>query len=98
MVRSWDIILPKPKKLTEANKVNYPKYYKFHRLLGHTLQECFVFKDKFQELLDKKIVEIDTNMRLAVTNVVFINEDNEAQNTMLPQVNLDDEGDDWAIF
>lgn len=47
-------------------------------------------------MISKKIVELDADMRPAVTNVVFISEDNEAQDVISPQDNLDDEGDDWG--
>lgn len=41
MVESQDIILPESKRPAEANKVNDLKYCKYHRILGHTLQDFF---------------------------------------------------------
>lgn len=36
-VESLDIILPESKRPAKTDKVNDPKYYKYHRILGHTL-------------------------------------------------------------
>ncbi|KAK4400579.1 hypothetical protein Sango_1164000 [Sesamum angolense] len=39
------IDLPKMKRPEEAERKNDPKYCKYHRLVGHAIQDCFVFKD-----------------------------------------------------
>lgn len=98
IIESQDITLPKLKRPIEADKVNDSKYCKYHRIVGHTLQDCFVFKDKLQELIDKNIVELDANIRAATTNVVFVDED--MVNLIGPQDNGDDsdDRDDWVIF
>lgn len=87
-VESQDIILLESKRLTEADKINDLKYCKYHRILGHTLNDCFVFKEKLQELIDKNTVEIDTKMRATTTNVVFANED------IVDPVSIQSNGDD----
>lgn len=71
---------------------------KYYRLLGHTLHECFVFKDKLQDLLDKQIVELDADIKPVVANVFFINEGNKAQVHTDPHLSSNNEGDDWVIF
>ncbi|KAL0416671.1 UNVERIFIED_CONTAM: hypothetical protein Slati_3499000 [Sesamum latifolium] len=40
------IDLPEMKRPEEAERKDDPKYCKYHRLVGHTIQDCFVFKDK----------------------------------------------------
>lgn len=65
--------------------------------MGHTLQDYFVFKDKLHELINKNTVELDTDMRAATTNAVFVEED--MVDLISPQDNEgdnDDEGD-WVI-
>ncbi|KAL0455605.1 UNVERIFIED_CONTAM: hypothetical protein Slati_0899700 [Sesamum latifolium] len=42
--------LPKMKRPEEAEWKDDPKYCKYHRLVGHTIQDCFVFKDKVMQL------------------------------------------------
>jgi len=73
--KQLDIILPKSKRPVEADKVNDPRYCKYHHIVGHTLQDCFVFKDKLQELIDKNIVELDADMRATTMNAIFVDED-----------------------
>ncbi|KAL0416670.1 UNVERIFIED_CONTAM: hypothetical protein Slati_3498900 [Sesamum latifolium] len=40
------IEFPKIKHPEEAGQIDDLKYCKYHRLVGHSIQECFVFKDK----------------------------------------------------
>lgn len=57
-----------------------------------------MFKDKFQELIDKNTMLLDADMRAATTNVVFVDED--LIYFMNPQDNkdVDDDGDNWVTF
>ncbi|XP_070022559.1 uncharacterized protein [Nicotiana sylvestris] len=51
------IELPKMKRLNEVGKTNDPNYCKYHRLVSHSLEKCFVFKDKVMDLAyEKKIM------------------------------------------
>ena len=40
------IELPEMKHPNEAGRTNDPNYCKYHRLISHPLEKCFVFKDK----------------------------------------------------
>ncbi|KAL0456233.1 UNVERIFIED_CONTAM: hypothetical protein Slati_0962500 [Sesamum latifolium] len=44
------IDLPEMKRSEEVEQRDDPKYYKYHRLVGHAIQDCFVFKDKVMQL------------------------------------------------
>ncbi|KAL0402505.1 UNVERIFIED_CONTAM: hypothetical protein Slati_4280400 [Sesamum latifolium] len=44
------IELPEMKGPEEARQIDDPKYCKYHRLLRHSIQDCFVFKDKVMQL------------------------------------------------
>ncbi|KAL0313227.1 UNVERIFIED_CONTAM: hypothetical protein Sradi_5722000 [Sesamum radiatum] len=44
------IDLPEMKRPEEAERKDDPKYCKYHRLVGHAIQDCFVFKDKVMQL------------------------------------------------
>ncbi|KAG8380602.1 hypothetical protein BUALT_Bualt06G0032700 [Buddleja alternifolia] len=51
------IELPEPKRPEEAGKVNDPKYCKYHRVVSHPIEKCFVVKDKIMALArDGKII------------------------------------------
>ncbi|KAI3463755.1 hypothetical protein Pfo_020418 [Paulownia fortunei] len=44
------IELPKIKCPEEAGRVDNLKYYKYYRLVGHPIHDCFIFKDKVMQL------------------------------------------------
>ncbi|KAL0434116.1 UNVERIFIED_CONTAM: hypothetical protein Slati_2745900 [Sesamum latifolium] len=45
------IDLPEMKRPKEAERKDDPKYCKYHRLVGHTIQDCFVFKNNVMQLV-----------------------------------------------
>jgi hypothetical protein len=51
------IELPKPKRPEEASKFDEPNFCHFHRILGHTLKDCFVVKNMIQKLIDEGTIE-----------------------------------------
>ncbi|KAL0463336.1 UNVERIFIED_CONTAM: hypothetical protein Slati_0221200 [Sesamum latifolium] len=60
------IELPEMKWLEEAGKTDDLKYCKYHRLVGHSIHDCFIFKDKV--------------MQLTCQEKISLEEDNEASN------------------
>ncbi|KAF3623040.1 hypothetical protein FXO38_30680 [Capsicum annuum] len=44
------IDLPESKRPKEINKVNDPMYWKYHRVVGHPMGKCFIFKEKIMTL------------------------------------------------
>uniref|UniRef100_A0A2K2C1J5 Retrotransposon gag protein n=1 Tax=Populus trichocarpa TaxID=3694 RepID=A0A2K2C1J5_POPTR len=44
------IELPKVKCPKETNQVDNPNYCKYHRLINHPIEKCFVLKDKIMRL------------------------------------------------
>ncbi|CAB4273271.1 unnamed protein product [Prunus armeniaca] len=55
------ITLSESKRPTKANKTNDPRYCRYHRLVSHTLKDCYILKDKIQELLNNGGLEIDSS-------------------------------------
>ena len=53
------IELPKMKQPEEANQTNDPKYCKYHRLISHPIEQCFVLKDKIMELAHQGKITFD---------------------------------------
>ena len=51
--------LPELKRPEEANQVNDPNYCKYHRLISHPVEKCFVLKDKIMELYNEGKFEFD---------------------------------------
>ncbi|XP_024311258.1 uncharacterized protein LOC112269245 [Brachypodium distachyon] len=53
------IELPKSKRPEEAAKSDDPNFCQYHRILGHTLKDCFVVKNIIQKLIDEGTIDTD---------------------------------------
>ncbi|KAL0373431.1 UNVERIFIED_CONTAM: hypothetical protein Sradi_3258800 [Sesamum radiatum] len=64
------IELPEMKRSEEAGKTDDPKYCNYHRLVGHPIHDCFIFKDKIMQLTRQgKILLEEDN---ATSNLITI--------------------------
>ncbi|XP_031131677.1 uncharacterized protein LOC116033061 [Ipomoea triloba] len=52
------IELPEMRRPDEASRVNDPNYCKYHRLLGHSIEQCFIFKNKVMALARDGKIEL----------------------------------------
>ncbi|KAL0440650.1 UNVERIFIED_CONTAM: hypothetical protein Sradi_0003900 [Sesamum radiatum] len=43
----------------EAGKTDDPKYCKYHRLVGHPIHDCFIFKDKVMQLARQRKISLE---------------------------------------
>ncbi|KAL0294125.1 UNVERIFIED_CONTAM: hypothetical protein Sangu_3224600 [Sesamum angustifolium] len=64
------IDLPEIKRPEEAERKDDPKYCKYHRLIGHAIQDCFVFKDKIMQLARQGKISLEEDS--TATNVITI--------------------------
>ncbi|KAL0461280.1 UNVERIFIED_CONTAM: hypothetical protein Slati_0015600 [Sesamum latifolium] len=64
------IDLPKMKRPEEARKIDDPKSCKYHRLVGHAIQDCFVSKGKVMQLARQGKISLEENS--AATNAITI--------------------------
>ncbi|KAJ8615181.1 hypothetical protein MRB53_034553 [Persea americana] len=53
--------LPEPKRLGEVDKVDHPKFCKYHRMTNHKTVDCFVLKEKIQALIDDGTIKLEGN-------------------------------------
>ncbi|KAH0746046.1 hypothetical protein KY285_007703 [Solanum tuberosum] len=51
--------LPEMKQPDEVGRSDDRKYCKYHRLVGHPIEKCFVFKDKIMDLAHKGKIELE---------------------------------------
>ncbi|KAL0290627.1 UNVERIFIED_CONTAM: hypothetical protein Sangu_2566300 [Sesamum angustifolium] len=58
------------KRPEEAERKDDPKYCKYHRLVGHAIQDCFVFKDKVMQLARQGKISLEENS--TATNIITI--------------------------
>ena len=57
LLKSKLIQLSESKRAEKANRVNDPNYCKYHRLISHPVEKCFVLKDKIMKLHKEGKVE-----------------------------------------
>jgi hypothetical protein len=83
------IELPKPKRPEEVSRFNEPNFCHYHRILGHTLKDCFVVKNLIQKLIDEGTLDADLlksikkEKKVATSNVATFRNDSAIQNSML---------------
>ncbi|KAL0439553.1 UNVERIFIED_CONTAM: hypothetical protein Slati_2438300 [Sesamum latifolium] len=58
------------KRPEEAEWKDDPKYYKYHHLVGHAIQDCLVFKDKVMQLACQGKISLEEDS--AATNAIMI--------------------------
>ncbi|KAK1696631.1 hypothetical protein QYE76_013328 [Lolium multiflorum] len=75
------IELPNPKRPEEASKFNEPNFCHYHRILGHTLKDCFVVKNIIQKMIDEGTIDTDLlksmtkGKKMASANVATLQDD-----------------------
>jgi len=67
LLESNIIELPKVNRPDEANQVDNPNYCKYHRLISHPIEKCFVLKDKIMRLHENGDIALDDEV--AASNV-----------------------------
>ena len=53
---------PEMKRPEESDQTNDPKYCKYHHLIGHPIEQCFVLKDKIMELAHQGKITFDDDV------------------------------------
>ncbi|KAA0040811.1 retrotransposon gag protein [Cucumis melo var. makuwa] len=66
------IQLPKCKRPEQAGKVDDPNYCKYHRVISHHVEKCFVLKELILKLTRENKIELDID-EVAQTNHVAVN-------------------------
>ncbi|KAA0056396.1 retrotransposon gag protein [Cucumis melo var. makuwa] len=61
------IQLPECKRPEQVGKVDDPNYCKYHRVISHLIEKCFVFKELILRLAREKKIELDLE-EVAQTN------------------------------
>ncbi|KAA0059024.1 retrotransposon gag protein [Cucumis melo var. makuwa] len=80
------IQLPECKRLEQVGKVDDPNYCKYHQVISHPVEKCFVLKELILKLAREKKIELDIN-EVAQTNHVAI----EMTSNVPPLTQLDDQ-------
>ena len=55
------IVLPKCKRPEDMGKVDDPNYCKYHRIISHPIQKCFVLKELIMKIAKERKIDLDFN-------------------------------------
>src|SRR5438270_2940398 len=61
--------LPEPRNPEDVGKTDDPRYYLYHRALGHPTMSCWSLKDKLQVLVDAGARRLKTEQKTATSNM-----------------------------
>ncbi|KAG9453432.1 hypothetical protein H6P81_006336 [Aristolochia fimbriata] len=65
--------LPEAKRPEDVGKSSDPNYCKYHRLVGHPTEKCFVLKDRILELADAKVASSwNQDDNTAASHTIFV--------------------------
>ena len=84
--------LPDSKRPTEANKTDDPNYCPYHRITGHVIEDCYVFKDWLERKIKAGEIELSEN---AVQNPAPHEQSNMVSHSVLEED--DPTSASWAI-
>ena len=57
------------KRPEDMGKVDDPNYCKYHRIIGHPIQKCFVFKEQIMTLAKENKIDLDFNEVVGLNHV-----------------------------
>ena len=69
------IKLPEPKRPSEVDKNDDPNYCRYHRIISHSLKDCYVLKNIVKGMIKRKEIEVDSSCPKATSNTVSLVED-----------------------
>ena len=65
------IELPECRRLEDMGKVDDPNYGKYHRIIGHPIQKCFVFKEEIMKLAKENKIDLNFNVVVESNHVTI---------------------------
>ncbi|KAA0033525.1 retrotransposon gag protein [Cucumis melo var. makuwa] len=72
LIEKQIIQLPECKRPEQAGKVDDPNYCKYHGVISHPVEKCFVLKELILKLARENKIELDID-EVAQTNHVAVN-------------------------
>ena len=64
------IELPECRQPEDMGKVDDPNYCKYHCIIGHPIQKCFVFKEQIMKLAKENKIDINFNEVVRANHVI----------------------------
>ena len=58
LMKEKAIQLPEPKRPSEVDKINDPKYCCYHRIINHPLSKCYILKNIIRKMINDGEIEV----------------------------------------
>ena len=65
------IALPECKRLEDMGKADDLNYYKYHRVIGHPIQKCFIFKEQIMKLAKENMIDLNFDEVVRSNHVII---------------------------
>ncbi|KAG8376466.1 hypothetical protein BUALT_Bualt09G0066400 [Buddleja alternifolia] len=94
------IDLPEAKRPGEVGKIDNPRYCPYHRLVGHSIEECFILKERIESLIKNGDIELPHIEKTSANPIsLILDSDGSIDST---EDYLQDESqssdDEWILF
>ena len=68
------IQFPEPKRPSEVDKVDDPKYCHYHWIISHPLSKCYILKNIIQKMINDGEIKVDSSSRVpaATSNIISL--------------------------
>ncbi|XXG47604.1 hypothetical protein AAC387_Pa02g2228 [Persea americana] len=70
LLANGKLTLPDPKRPGDVGKTNDPRYCPYHQMVSHPLNQCFVVREKINEMWKNRVITFDKNYGSASVNMV----------------------------
>ncbi|XXG72495.1 hypothetical protein AAC387_Pa07g1575 [Persea americana] len=70
LLANGKLTLPDPKRPGDVGKTNDPRYCPYHQMISHPLNQCFVVREKINEMWKNGVIIFDKNYGSASVNMV----------------------------
>ncbi|KAJ8615024.1 hypothetical protein MRB53_034396 [Persea americana] len=70
LLANGKLTLPDPKRPGDVGKTNDPRYCPYHQMVSHPLNQCFVVREKINEMWKNGVITFDKNYGSASVNMV----------------------------
>ena len=70
LIANGKLTLPEPKRPEDVGKTNDPRYCPYHQMVSHPLNQCFVVREKINEMWKNGVITFDKNYGSASVNMI----------------------------
>ncbi|KAG8377423.1 hypothetical protein BUALT_Bualt08G0031400 [Buddleja alternifolia] len=94
------IDLPEAKRLGEVGKTNNPKYCPYHRLVGHSIEECFILKERIKSLIKNGDIELPHIEKTSANLISLMLDSDDSIDSIEDYLHDESQSsdDEWMLF